>query len=134
MPRKKAKEANALQYRVWARVNERRFKALTELLSKSRHSNMSELVRDLLESRPVKIIVHDDSFDQYMKAFSAIKKELNAIGVNINQLTKQFHSSPTDTQKALTALRISEQYKAVDSNVNALNSIISELSKKWLQK
>ena len=44
---------------------------------------------------------------------AGIRKELNAIGTNINQITHAFHVVEADSQKVFHALRVAEQYKMV---------------------
>ena len=61
-----------------------------------------------------------------------IRKELNAIGTNINQITHAFHLNETDSQKVFHALRVAEQYKMVDERVERLLEVVTELAKKWL--
>jgi hypothetical protein len=65
---------------------------------------MSELVRDILENKPVTVRVYDDTFDQYMEQLILITKEVNAIGVNINQVTHFFHVSTEEAY--LTIMKI----------------------------
>ena len=63
---------------------------------------------------------------------AGIRKEFNAIGTNINQITHAFHLNETDSQKVFHALRVAEQYKMVDERVERLLEVVSELAKKWL--
>ncbi len=95
---------------------------------------MSELVRDIIKEKPITVRIYDSTFDDYMEQLILIKNELNAIGVNINQVTHFFHASaPQDNKRTYHALKISEQYKVVGMKVDHLNNIIERLSKKWLQ-
>ena len=99
MPRKKAKENEVLQHEIKTRVNDKRFKELSDLLRKSRFQSMSEMIRDILDNKPVRILVHDDSLEQYMEMLSGIQKELRSIGININQITRHFNSAPGDPMR-----------------------------------
>ena len=134
MARNKAAEHQILKHEIKTRVNDDRFKSLNDLLSKSRFQSMSEMVRDILDNRPIKVLVHDDSLEQYMEVLSAIQKELRSIGININQVTRHFNSSSADSQKMFHSMRIAEQYDQVGIRVDQVLSIISEIAKQWLQK
>lgn len=134
MPRKKAKPDVILQHEIKTRVNDKRFERLTDILNKSRFQSMSELVRDILENKPIKILVHDDSLEQYMEVLASIQKELRSIGININQITRHFNSSPTENQKMFHAMKVGEQYQQVGVRVDQVLSIVKEIAKKWLQK
>ncbi|HYF69953.1 MAG TPA: plasmid mobilization relaxosome protein MobC [Ohtaekwangia sp.] len=134
MPRKKANDQEALIHEIKTRVNDQRFQALSDLLDRSRFHSMSEMIRDILDNRPIKVLVHDDSLEQYMEVLSAIQKELRSIGININQVTRHFNSSSAETQKMFHSMRIAEQYNQVGIRVDQVLSIISEIAKQWLQK
>jgi hypothetical protein len=63
---------------------------------------------------------------------AGIRKEFNAIGTNINQITHAFHVAETDSQKVFHALRVAEQYKVVNDRVERLLEVVTEMAKKWL--
>jgi len=134
MPRKKAKPDAILQHEIKTRVNDKRFERLNDILNKSRFHSMSELVRDILENKPIKVLVHDDSLEQYMEVLASIQKELRSIGININQITRHFNSSPTESQKMFHAMKVGEQYQQVGVRVDQVLSIVKEIAKRWLQK
>jgi hypothetical protein len=134
MPRKKAKPDAILHHEIKTRVNDKRFERLSDILSKSRFHSMSELVRDILENKPIKVLVHDDSLEQYMEVLASIQKELRSIGININQITRHFNSSATESQKMFQAMQVGEQYQQVGVRVDQVLSIVKEIAKKWLQK
>src|SRR5687767_15977173 len=130
MPRKKAKPDAILQHEIKTRVNDKRFERLTDILNRSRFQSMSELVRDILENKPIKVLVHDDSLEQYMEVLASIQKELRSIGININQITRHFNSSPTESQKIFHAMKVGEQYQQVGVRVDQVLSIVREIAKK----
>ncbi len=94
---------------------------------------MSELVRNILHNKPIKVYSVDESFPKLMEEISGIRKELNAIGININQVTRSFNNSPDREQKLFHAFEIDKHYQAVGKKVDTLLMIISKLSDKWLQ-
>ncbi len=97
MSREKAGEKKNLRYEIKTRVNDQKFRELSELLDKTRCHTMSELVRNILYNRPVKVFAIDETFHQQMEELSAIRKELKAIGININQITRYFNSVTDST-------------------------------------
>ncbi len=54
---------------------------------------MSELVRSILYNRPIKVYTVDESFPKLREEISGIRKELKAIGINTNQVTRYFNSA-----------------------------------------
>jgi len=134
MPRPKTEATDALQYELKTRVNEARYQALQEMLKKSTLHSMSELIRDILDNKPVRVLIHDDSLEQYMESLSSVQKELRSIGVNVNQITKQFNASDDLKHKQFYASQVAEQYHEVGIRVDQLLSIVGEIAKKWLQE
>jgi len=64
MPREKAGEKKVLRYEIKTRVNDQKFRELSDLLQKARCRIMSELVRNILYNRPVKVFTVDETFHQ----------------------------------------------------------------------
>ena len=69
-----------------------------------------------------------------MEELTGIRKELKAIGNNINQLTRKYNSSPTEVQQAYYTLKAAELYQKVEPKVNRLLMLVSQLTEKWLQR
>lgn len=69
-----------------------------------------------------------------MEELALIRKELRAIGVNINQITRSFNQDKGETKRAFYVLKVADQYKKVDEKVEHLLMMISRLAEKWLQK
>lgn len=134
MPRGKTPDEEALKYRIETRVNEAKWIELQSILSKTMNMDMSALLRDILYNRPIKVYTYDRTLDMVMEELAGIRAQLKYIGVNINQITKRFHSYPELNSKVLHAKMAFDQYLAQQEKVDRLLEIITELSKRWLQK
>lgn len=128
------KEEQALNNQVKTRVSDAKFKELTRLLEKSNYQNMSELVRAILYKQPIRVATYDGSLDKLMPELARIRKELKAIGVNINQITHALNSTQDREQKLFHALGAAEQYGQIGSRVEELLLLISQIAKLWLPK
>jgi len=128
-------ESKLLKCRIHTRITKDKYDELNKLLQQSRsiHS-LSELLRHILDNR--KIIVHsyDASFDKVMAELSAIRTELHAIGVNINQVTHKFHMEDLPEGRLFQALELVKLYQQTDLKVSELFSVIAKLSEKWLPR
>ncbi|MEQ7801967.1 plasmid mobilization relaxosome protein MobC [Pedobacter sp. ASV1-7] len=69
-----------------------------------------------------------------MEELALIRKELRAIGVNINQITRSFNQDRSNTKRAFYTLKAADQYQKIDAKVDELLIIISKLAGKWLQE
>ena len=72
--------------------------------------------------------------DEPAKELIKIKNEINAIGVNINQITNFFHTADVSTQKVFFALKVAEQYNLVKEKIEDLKKVLIEMHNKWSAK
>lgn len=134
MSRERASEKKALRHEIKTRVNDQKFNELNNLLAKTRYKTMSELVRNILHNRPVKVYTVDESIPEIMEDLSGIRKELKSIGININQVTHYFNSTPDATKKLFHSFEIDKHFQTVGTRVQLLLTLISKLSERWLQE
>jgi hypothetical protein len=68
-----------------------------------------------------------------MEELALIRKELKAIGININQQTRYFHQSQSEAQRNFYALKTADLYNDVGRKTGELLAIVHQLATKWLQ-
>lgn len=135
MPRKKAKNQDELlSHNVIIRVTEITFNKLEKMRIESGSLSVAEVVRKILTNRKIKIFHQDISMNAPMEEMALIRKELKAIGININQITRTFNQDKAETHRAFYVMKVADLYKNVDAKVERLLVIISQLAEKWLQK
>ncbi|WP_162946212.1 mobilization protein [Chitinophaga barathri] len=134
MGRKKKEEGRHLRNIVKTRINDEHFQRLTGLLNQSHHRSMSELVRTILCEQKVTIFTVDGSLDLVMEELVRIRRELQAIGQNVNQTTRVFHSTAGTAARMERLQEVATAYREVGMKTDALLSIIAQFSKQWLQK
>lgn len=134
MGRKKVKEDDVLKHEIKTRVNSRKFRELEKLLDGTVNRDMSSLVRHILHNRPIKVFTYDRSLDITMEELSALRAEVRAIGVNINQITRYFNSYSETRRKEFYAKIAFQQYQAMEPKIDRILIIITQLSKKWLSE
>lgn len=73
--------------------------------------------------------------DGVASELAGIKKELRAIGVNVNQVTKYFNSKVLPSAKIFEALKILDEYKKVTSKcdgvLKGIEKVSNAINKKW---
>lgn len=126
-------ETEKLTKLIGVRVSESFYNQLEEKRKKTNCQTLSEMARAILYKEKIMFYYTDASLNATAVELSGIRKELNQIGNNINQITKTFHSSDSANQKMFHALKVSEEYKRVENKVDKLLIIVSEIAKKWLQ-
>ncbi|NOT77006.1 MAG: plasmid mobilization relaxosome protein MobC [Cyclobacteriaceae bacterium] len=133
MTRKKADRDARLSRLIGLRVSESFYKRLKEWLANSNCRSITELTRSILYREEIVWKHTDASLESTAIELAGIRKELNAIGKNINQITHHFHTTDSAREKFYDVQRIDKEYKQVSAKVERLLTIAGELSKKWLQ-
>jgi hypothetical protein len=126
-------QAEKLTRLIGVRVSDAFYSQLEEKRKKTNCQTLSELARAILYKEKIMFYYTDASLNATAIELAGIRKELNQIGNNINQITKSFHSADAGSQKMFHALKVSEEYKRVENKVDKLLIMVSEITKRWLQ-
>ena len=102
--------------------------------NESNYASIAEIARRILSNQNIKLYYQDISMNGPMEEMALIRKELKAIGININQITRSFNQDKAETHRAFYVLKVADLYKNVDAKVERLLVIIAGLAEKWLQK
>lgn len=133
MGRKRLSDSDALRFDIKTRINQLHFERLSLLLKNSRHRTMAELLREIICDKPIVTYSIDQSLGVVVDELARIRKEINSIGININQVARQFHSATSRTDKLSLLLEVTALNGELNSLTEKLFPIISELAKKWLR-
>ncbi|MCH7415432.1 hypothetical protein MM213_18170 [Belliella sp. R4-6] len=125
---------NNLTRRVESRISERKFQELLTILSQSQNQTMSSLIRDILCKQKLVVTTYDKSLDVFLEKLSLIHQEINAIGVNANQVVRVFHKTGDLSKKLALAKKLANNLIEVLKKQEQLKNTVSPLLDKWLQK
>lgn len=134
MTRRKVDPSVKITHKVTIHLSQAYYEKLQRWLSHSNCRSVSELSRSILYKEQINWYHKDASLESTALELAGIRKELNAIGKNINQIVHHFHSMDNTNQKMFHALKVVEQYKKVGNKVDELLKMVSEISKTWLRK
>lgn len=134
MTRRKVDRSVKLVRKITIRVSDPFYQKMGKWLGQSNCQSMAELARSIIYKEKITWYHRDSKLDATAIELAGIRKELNAIGNNINQITRHFHAAPDPDKKAFHALKVSEEYKKVGAKVDRLLDMVGEISKIWLQK
>lgn len=96
--------------------------------------SVGEVARKILSREKILCFYKDVSLNAPMEELASIRKELKAIGININQQTHRFHISDSEAQRAFYVLKTADLYKIVGEKVDTALVLISKLAEQWLQR
>ncbi|MDF2190550.1 plasmid mobilization relaxosome protein MobC [Paraflavitalea sp. CAU 1676] len=134
MGRRKAKNNEALKHKLFTRVNDSKFKEFQELLKKNPQNDMSSMLRSILYNTPVIVYTKDKTVDLLLEELAALRSEIKAIGVNINQMTRYFNTYPDQRQKEFYAKIGFSAFLRMENKMDQTVDLISKLGKKWLSE
>lgn len=115
------------------RLTENEYEQLLKKVQKTTCRKTSEYARKILLAKPVTINHRNASFDEVMVELTRIRRELAAVGSNLNQAVKRLHalSQIADFRGWLESYEDDKARLIV--LVNEINSYIGKASKIWLQ-
>ncbi|WP_348082853.1 mobilization protein [Mucilaginibacter sp.] len=119
---------------VRTRVTKATYERMEKLLAESNCRSIGEVARKILSREKIRCLYKDATMRGTMEELTRIRKELKAIGININQLTKGFNSSRDESGKAFYTLKAIERSKDIDAKIDRLMILVTSLTKKWLQE
>jgi len=129
MTRKKVEADEKLIHKITIRVSDPFLKKMEGWLAQSNCQSMAELARHIICKEEIIWYHKDTSKDAVTVELTAIRKELNAIGTNINQVTRHFNSSNNPNQKIFESLKILDEYKKVSGKVDNLLTLLDSIIK-----
>lgn len=80
------------------RISQEEHDLLQNLFKQSTCRKSSELLRNLVFHRPIRVFYRNKSVDEFLSVAIKLKNELNSIGNNLNQAVKGLHSFKTDRE------------------------------------
>lgn len=135
MPRKKIKnQEQVLTNPIIIRVTLEEFNKLEKVRKESDCKSVGEVMRKILANRKITYLHRDVSMNGPMEELALIRKEIKAIGININQQTHRFHMSQSNGERTVYALKTARIYKQLEPRIDELLNIVSKLAERWLQK
>jgi len=94
---------------------------------------LSAFARKRLLEEPLIYYTRSASLDEGLKELVQLKKELKAIGNNLNQQTKKLNSFTATLGVQVMAESLKLLREQVDGKLTAINACINQLAKLWLQ-
>lgn len=134
MSKKKTSDDELLRHNLIIRVNDGLHQKLNKLLTESDCQSIADVARKILTNQKINCFYKDASMNEPMEEMALIRKELKAIGVNINQQTRYFNACKTDAEKKFHSDQTVLLFTKVEGKVERLFELISELAERWLQK
>lgn len=129
MKEEKQNRTELLQVRLTVKEVEQ----INDAFSKSIYRKLSDYSRKKLLDKPVSIYTRNQSLDDFMTEMVKLREELNAIGINYNQVVKRLHTlQDFDDIKSWLAHNESSR-QILFKKIDEIKCKISQINDQWLQ-
>jgi len=119
---------------VHIRLNESEYRTITHHWQKTTTKELSEYARRVLQKKPVTVNYRNQSGEELLAEMIRLKKELNGIGHNFNQMVHRLHMLDTVPQIKIW-LAVNEPIKAAFlKKTEEIRVQMNQLYELWLQK
>ena len=128
------KESKASRFRiVGVRLTADEWAFVHKELLVSDSKKLSDHVRKKILGKPVAVYHRNLSLDEFMTEMIQLRKELNAIGNNYNQVVKRLHSM-YNYDELNSWLKIHESsWQLMQKKVNEIKAKINQINEQWLR-
>lgn len=119
---------------VVVRMNEQEFKQLQKFQKQTTEKNTGCYLRKVALQKPVTVKYRNESADDFLLDMLGLKKELQAIGNNVNQAVHKLHILDKIPEFRIWVLQYDGLQKRLISKVDEIKNRMNQLYEQWLQK
>ena len=105
---------------------------LLQRLAKTTSRTLSEYLRKVLLDRTIIATYRNRSQDDLTQELAILNRELNAIGHNLNQVTKKLHTLRPFEEKTWV-ISISSAVEGILVKIIEVKGVLNKVAEKWLQ-
>lgn len=116
------------------RMNDEELKQVKKKQQQTTERSLSEYIRNVSMQKPVTVRYRNQSADDFLKQMLELKKELNGIGNNFNQVVHKLHILDKIPEFRVWVNHYDGLHQSLVSKVEEIKLKVSQLYEQWLQK
>lgn len=116
------------------RLKQTEFETMEKAFKKTRFSSLAEYARSLLLGKPVTINYRDKSMDEVLEELALLRRELNAIGNNLNQTVRNINAAHGQADNRLWLNLLSIVGSKLEPAIEQIKERMFQFSELWSQK
>ena len=116
------------------RMNDEELKQVKKKQQQTTERSLSEYIRNVSMQKPVTVKYRNQSADDFLKQMLELKKELNGIGNNFNQVVHKLHILDNIPEFRVWVNHYDGLHQLLVSKVEEIKLKVSQLYEQWLQK
>jgi hypothetical protein len=110
------------------------YKLLQEKYQSTTCRQLSEYIRRVLFEKKITVFTRNKSMDDFMTELIALRKELGAIGNNLNQSVKKLNAYQDIAEIKIWILLNDSMIKKIFDRTEEIKSKINQFSESWSQE
>jgi hypothetical protein len=116
------------------RLKPAEFALLENRFRKTRFRKLSEYARNVLLEKPVTVNYRDRSMDDLLEELIVLRRELNAIGNNLNQAVRNINSAHGGADTRLWMNLLSILNGKLEPSIRQIKDSMNKYAELWSQK
>lgn len=116
------------------RLKPAEFTLIDNRFKKTRFRRLSEYTRSVLLERPITVIYRDKSMDEVLDELILLRKELNAIGNNLNQAVRNINCAQGYADTRLWVNLLSVINSKLEPSIIQIKDRMNNYADLWSQK
>jgi len=110
------------------------YEQLEKRFKKTRFRKISEYARSLLLEKPVTVFYRDKAMDEVLEELILLRRELNAIGNNLNQAMHHINSAHGNADGKLWMNLLSVINSKLEPSISQIKERMNQYAEIWSQK
>lgn len=115
------------------RLSPEEYRDIESKWKKSTIRKFSEFLRRIIFHRPITVYTRNRSLDELMPELMLLRKELNGIGNNFNQVVHKLHTLDHVPQVLHWAASWDSEKLALFNKIEEIRTKLNSISDQWLQ-
>ena len=116
------------------RLKPAEFKLLDNRFKKTRFRKLSEYIRSVLLEKPITVTYRDKSMDEVLEELILLRRELNAIGNNLNQAVRNINSAHGNADTRLWVNLLGVINGKLEPSIIQIKDQMNKYADIWSQK
>lgn len=116
------------------RLTPTEYKTVQQAQKKTHFNKLSEYLRSLIMGKPVVLSYRDRSMDEMLEELVLLRRELNAIGNNLNQAVRNINAAHGNADSRLWLNLLETVNGKLQPSITEIKDCMSQFSELWLQK
>ena len=108
--------------------------ALGKRLRKTTFQNLSEYARAMILGKPVMVLTRDKAMDDLLEELIFLRKELNAIGNNLNQAVKNINAAHGHADNRIWMSLLTVINAKLEPAITDIKNRLTQYADLWWQK